>query len=178
MLTLVIGEPNSGKSEFAESLIASYAGPTAYIGTLPDLHMFDKRIQRHRLRRPSSWDLVELVGNPHVDTRLISSAMDQYQNILLDGLAFYVLQLLSVFEFEPSEFAKHIRELAKDFSRHPGKVVVVDQPVTHIRCEKTVEAVQGLHLILARQADEIQLISESLSTTIQACHLLELDRHR
>jgi adenosyl cobinamide kinase/adenosyl cobinamide phosphate guanylyltransferase len=176
MLSLVIGQPNSGKSEFAERLVASRAGPTAYVGTLPHLRIFGKRIRRHRLRRPSSWDLIELRGNPYHDTRLISAAMDRYQNILVDGLAFYVFQLFTVFEIEPSEFAKHTRELARSFSRHAGEIVIVDQPVTPIECRKTTAALQHLHITLARQSDQIQLISETLARTIQARELVEIDR--
>ena len=60
LLTLVIGGARSGKSRYAESLIASAPPPWIYLATAEarDDEMA-QRIATHRARRPSGWQTVE-----------------------------------------------------------------------------------------------------------------------
>ncbi|WP_280182795.1 bifunctional adenosylcobinamide kinase/adenosylcobinamide-phosphate guanylyltransferase [Nocardia cyriacigeorgica] len=58
--TLVLGGARSGKSAYAESLVAG--GPVRYIATaIPDPSDTDfaERIAKHRERRPADWETVE-----------------------------------------------------------------------------------------------------------------------
>ena len=55
MITLVTGGARSGKSDFAEKLVAEKAagGPVLYIATATNTDgEMDDRIRRHRARRP------------------------------------------------------------------------------------------------------------------------------
>ena len=61
MITLVLGGARSGKSAYAERMMMRQPPPITYVATLltgddPDLV---SRVERHRLRRPSSWSTVE-----------------------------------------------------------------------------------------------------------------------
>ena len=59
--TLVLGGARSGKSAFAESLLAN-AGAVDYLAAAPmpaDDHEWAARVAAHRLRRPVTWRTVE-----------------------------------------------------------------------------------------------------------------------
>lgn len=52
MLTLVIGGAGSGKSRYAEALVASQPGPRVYLATMrPTDGESDRRVLRHRAQR-------------------------------------------------------------------------------------------------------------------------------
>ena len=61
MITLVLGGARSGKSAYAERIMAHLPAPIIYVATLqlgddPDL---SDRVARHRERRPAAWRTVE-----------------------------------------------------------------------------------------------------------------------
>jgi adenosylcobinamide kinase/adenosylcobinamide-phosphate guanylyltransferase len=61
--TLVTGPASSGKSLFAEQLALASHRPVTYLATGPDRPDDDdwqRRLQRHRQRRPASWDCCEV----------------------------------------------------------------------------------------------------------------------
>jgi adenosylcobinamide kinase / adenosylcobinamide-phosphate guanylyltransferase len=60
-LTFVIGGARSGKSRYAESLIASLPSPWTYVATAEALDAeMSERIGAHRARRGSQWRTVEV----------------------------------------------------------------------------------------------------------------------
>jgi adenosylcobinamide kinase / adenosylcobinamide-phosphate guanylyltransferase len=61
VITLILGGSRSGKSVYAEQLMASHPSPITYVATL---HVGDdadlsERVAQHRLRRPPDWRTVE-----------------------------------------------------------------------------------------------------------------------
>ena len=59
-LFLVTGGVRSGKSRYAENLVRSFGSEVAYIATLKaDDKEMERRIERHRSRRPQGWRTVE-----------------------------------------------------------------------------------------------------------------------
>tara|TARA_Y100001970_G_C14257791_1_gene876901 strand:+ start:4108 stop:4635 length:528 start_codon:yes stop_codon:yes gene_type:complete len=90
-LITVTGPSNSGKSEWAEYLASSYPS-VIYIATSDNIENDDnwnKRISRHKARRPESWDL--LVCNKDISDEI--NKLDS-ETLLIDSLGGYVSSLL------------------------------------------------------------------------------------
>ncbi len=88
---LVTGPARSGKSEFAEQLAQQSAQPVIYVATAQrDLEdsEWQQRIDRHRDRRPPTWQTVEV---PIELTRCIG---DRSGCLLVDSLGTWVANLL------------------------------------------------------------------------------------
>jgi len=59
-LSLVLGGARSGKSAFAESLIAASSPPWIYLATAETLdHEMTVRVEKHRARRDGRWRTIE-----------------------------------------------------------------------------------------------------------------------
>jgi adenosylcobinamide kinase / adenosylcobinamide-phosphate guanylyltransferase len=61
VITLVLGGSRSGKSVYAERLMASQPSPITYVATLHvgDDAELSERVAQHRRRRPPDWQTVE-----------------------------------------------------------------------------------------------------------------------
>jgi adenosyl cobinamide kinase/adenosyl cobinamide phosphate guanylyltransferase len=86
VITLVLGGARSGKSAYAERLMARWPGPVVYVATMrvgddPDLAA---RVERHRQRRPTGWRTVE------AGVDLATVLLDTPGSILLDSLGPWV----------------------------------------------------------------------------------------
>ncbi|MBM9616790.1 bifunctional adenosylcobinamide kinase/adenosylcobinamide-phosphate guanylyltransferase [Desulfobulbus rhabdoformis] len=81
-LTLITGGARSGKSSFAEELIAQRGQKIGYIATARpfDAEMED-RIAKHRLQRPSAWQTFETPTNP---AQALLEHGNQFDALLLD----------------------------------------------------------------------------------------------
>ena len=92
-LTLVTGPSRSGKSRWAEHLVADLPKVT-YVATSmcrPDDINWHERLRRHRLRRPSHWGFVECGPN------LLSLLEDPPNHaLLIDSLGGHVAQHLNL----------------------------------------------------------------------------------
>ncbi len=93
-LTLVLGGARSGKSAYAERLIAAHPGPWTYIATAEMLDVeMRARVEAHRLRRGESWRtieaaqaLVEAIGEAPSDRPLLIDCLTLWlSNRLLVG---------------------------------------------------------------------------------------------
>jgi adenosylcobinamide kinase/adenosylcobinamide-phosphate guanylyltransferase len=83
-ILLVTGGARSGKSSFAEQLIAGIGADIAYIATAKafDDEMTD-RIKKHRLQRPASWQTFETPTQP---SAVITGEGQRFAAMLLDCL--------------------------------------------------------------------------------------------
>jgi adenosylcobinamide kinase / adenosylcobinamide-phosphate guanylyltransferase len=92
-LTLVTGAARSGKSDWAEQLAKKFAGPVTYVATakldLTDAEWLE-RIDGHRQRRPTQWQLIE--SPPDLAAIVNKSTPDQC--LLIDSLGTWVANFL------------------------------------------------------------------------------------
>lgn len=81
---LVTGGARSGKSSFAEQVVAGLGPEIAYIATARpfDAEMED-RIAKHRLQRPATWQTFESPTDP---SRIVAAQANRCDALLLDCL--------------------------------------------------------------------------------------------
>lgn len=82
-LTVVLGGARSGKSAWAEHLIAGLGRPVRYVATAEPGSGMEDRIVRHVARRPAAWDTV--VAGPD-----LAGVLDGDAAVLIDGLGVWL----------------------------------------------------------------------------------------
>jgi adenosyl cobinamide kinase/adenosyl cobinamide phosphate guanylyltransferase len=151
VLTLVLGGTRSGKTEVAERLAGD--GWVTYMatGTATDPAMAE-RIERHRQRRPATWDTVEVP----IPDRLPGALADIEGTVLVDSLTTWVATA--------ADFAVDADDLCAALSKRTGDTVVVSDEVglgvspstevgNHFR-----DALGLLNQQVAAAADEVLLV--------------------
>lgn len=122
LLTLVLGGARSGKSRYAEWLIASYPPPWTYVATAEarDDEMAE-RIAAHRARRDAGWRTVEA---PH-DLAGALAAIPKGSAILVDCLTLWLSNRM----LAEADMGQEIELLETVLSRLDGPVVLVANEV-------------------------------------------------
>ncbi|MGC4852388.1 bifunctional adenosylcobinamide kinase/adenosylcobinamide-phosphate guanylyltransferase [Micromonospora sp. DT4] len=127
---LVLGGIRSGKSEFAESLVAD-APVVRYVATAPEGDPEDTewatRLATHRARRPGSWTTEETTGEPRRLADVLGSA-EPNETLLVDDLGGWVTVLLDP-EYQPADDVATIAELAEAIRSCAARVVLVSPEV-------------------------------------------------
>ncbi|MEU8070128.1 bifunctional adenosylcobinamide kinase/adenosylcobinamide-phosphate guanylyltransferase [Micromonospora sp. NPDC049151] len=127
---LVLGGIRSGKSEFAESLVAD-APTVRYVATAPAGDPEDTewatRLAAHRARRPGSWTTEETAANPGRLVEVIATAGPN-ETLLVDDLGGWVTVLLDP-AHQPADDTATITELATAVRSTAARVVLVSPEV-------------------------------------------------
>lgn len=89
MIQCILGERETGKSVFVEEQVKKIDKNALYIATLPGWDMYQDVIQRHKQRRPSTWDCIEIMDKP--PDQIFAYPFWNYRNVILDNLSYYVL---------------------------------------------------------------------------------------
>jgi adenosylcobinamide kinase / adenosylcobinamide-phosphate guanylyltransferase len=168
-LTLVLGGARSGKSRYAESLIATlpppWQPPWAYVATAEagDDEMVE-RIATHRARRGSSWQTIEA-------PRDLASALQSCQRrpVLVDCLTLWLSNLLLAGEDIDMEIARLERAFAAAaaptvlVANEVGYGLVPDHPLG-----RRFRDLQGLlNQRIAARADRVVLVVAGLPLTVK-----------
>ena len=92
-VTFVLGGARSGKSRFAEGLVAAHPGRHAYLATAQagDAEMAE-RIRRHRARRGDGWTTIE---EPLDLPQALASATRDNGAVLVDCLTLWLSNLMA-----------------------------------------------------------------------------------
>jgi nicotinate-nucleotide--dimethylbenzimidazole phosphoribosyltransferase len=126
---LVLGGIRSGKSAFAESLVAD-APSVRYIATSAggedDREWLD-RIEAHQRRRPQSWSTEEVSGDPGRLAAVLSEAKPD-DTLLVDDLGGWVTTLLDPAQ-QPNDDVATVAALADAVRACAGRVVLVSPEV-------------------------------------------------
>ena len=118
---LVLGGARSGKSRFAESLAAGFAGEKVYIATAqPGDEEMAARIAAHRQRRGERWTTLEA---PIALTEALTGATAPF--VLVDCITLWISNLL----LADIDIAPRVEALAKALRARQGTVAVVSNEV-------------------------------------------------
>jgi nicotinate-nucleotide--dimethylbenzimidazole phosphoribosyltransferase len=126
---LVLGGIRSGKSAFAEALVAG-AASVRYIATAvggeddPD---WLARIEAHQRRRPQAWTTEETGAGPARLTALLTEAKPD-DTLLIDDLGGWVASLLNP-DLQPNDDVATVTALAEAVRTSAARVVVVSPEV-------------------------------------------------
>ncbi|RBI99306.1 cobalamin biosynthesis protein, partial [Micromonospora provocatoris] len=127
---LVLGGIRSGKSEFAESLVAD-APTVRYVATAPSGDPEDTewaiRLAAHRARRPGSWSTEETAADPGRLVEVIAAAGPN-ETLLVDDLGGWVTVLLDP-AHQPADDTATIAELAAAVRSSAARLVLVSPEV-------------------------------------------------
>ncbi|MCP3786098.1 bifunctional adenosylcobinamide kinase/adenosylcobinamide-phosphate guanylyltransferase [Micromonospora sp. A3M-1-15] len=127
---LVLGGIRSGKSEFAESVVAE-APTVRYVATAPAGDPEDTewatRLAAHRARRPGSWTTEETAADPGRLAEVITAAGPN-ETLLVDDLGGWVTVLLDP-AHQPADDTATIAELAAAVRASAARLVLVSPEV-------------------------------------------------
>ncbi|MFI7081535.1 bifunctional adenosylcobinamide kinase/adenosylcobinamide-phosphate guanylyltransferase [Micromonospora sp. NPDC049903] len=127
---LVLGGIRSGKSEFAEALVAD-AVTVRYVATAAgggdDDAEWAARIATHRERRPTTWSTEETADDPRRLADVIASARPD-ETLLVDDLGGWVTVLLDP-AHQPADDTATVAELAAAVRDCPARLVLVSPEV-------------------------------------------------
>ncbi|MEW2594177.1 bifunctional adenosylcobinamide kinase/adenosylcobinamide-phosphate guanylyltransferase [Micromonospora aurantiaca] len=127
---LVLGGIRSGKSGFAESLVAD-APTVRYVATAPAGDPEDTewaiRLAAHRARRPGSWSTEETAADPGRLVEVITAAGPN-ETLLVDDLGGWVTVLLDP-AHQPADDTATIAELAEAVRCSTARLVLVSPEV-------------------------------------------------
>jgi adenosylcobinamide kinase / adenosylcobinamide-phosphate guanylyltransferase len=132
---LILGGARSGKSTYAERLVAAYPPPHIYVATAQILDdEMTKRIESHRKRREGSWETIE---SPIELVSTLGRFQGHRNAVLVDCLTIWLSNLLLRTPDQPLEGA--VRELVEfievaDYplflvSNEVGAGIVPDNPL-------------------------------------------------
>lgn len=126
---LVLGGIRSGKSEFAEALVAD-APTVRYVATSADEEWDEEwaaRLDAHRARRPTTWTTEETAGQPRRLAELLAAAQPA-ETLLVDDLGGWVTALLDP-AHQPVDATATIAELVAAVRSCPARLVLVSAEV-------------------------------------------------
>jgi adenosylcobinamide kinase / adenosylcobinamide-phosphate guanylyltransferase len=166
--TLVLGGARSGKSAYAEALLAAEAEVT-YVATAaarPDDHEWQERVRLHQVRRPAGWRTEE-------DADLPALLVAADGPVLVDCISLWLTGVLDTCDCwdDPTGLAKardSYDELVAAWSATPARTVLVSSEVGWGIVPGTAsgrlfrDELGRLNSALAAAADEVVLVVAGL----------------
>jgi|SRR5690606_1880313 len=126
--TLVLGGIRSGKSEYAEALLAD-SQPVRYVATARPVSAdaeWSARIAAHRRRRPAGWRTTEVGDDPLALLDVLSDA-EPHEHLLVDDLGTWVA---AVAELPGGESSDAVADrIAAAVAASPARLVLVSPEV-------------------------------------------------
>lgn len=122
-LTLVSGPAASGKSRWAEHLAHSSGAKVVVLATGPDLPedaSWQRRLQRHRERRPASWRTLEVGG----ELSAALGSLGKGELALVDSLGTWVAAHL---DCDLPRWREHVATLIETLRESQAPVVLVSE---------------------------------------------------
>lgn len=124
-LTLICGPAGGGKSRWAEALASRSGRQVIYLATgplLPDDADWQRRLDKHRRRRPQSWRVQEVGG----ELAVAIEGLQQDQLGLIDSLGTWVAAWL---DSEERAWEQQCSQLQRSITSCPVPLLVVSEQV-------------------------------------------------
>lgn len=180
--TLVLGGARSGKSAYAEAVLAALpdATPVTYVatgGSRPDDGEWAKRVAAHRSRRPAAWrtvettDLVPLLESAGPADALLVDCIALWLAGVLDGTGVWDGR-----EGADEAVDRRCDALVEAWRTTRGRAVLVSNEVGSGVVPGTVsgrryrDELGRLNIRLAAAADEVVLVVAGIPRTLRAAH--------
>jgi adenosylcobinamide kinase / adenosylcobinamide-phosphate guanylyltransferase len=164
-LTLVLGGARSGKSRYAEGLIAALPPPWVFVATAePGDEEMRSRIAVHRARRATSWQTVEA---PHELAEAVVLA--QPMPVVVDCLTLWLSNLM----LAAADIDAEIRRLDRALDAVSAPIVLVSNEVgsgivpEHPLGRKFRDAQGMLNQRMAARADRVVLMVAGLPLAVK-----------
>ena len=165
-LTIISGPVSSGKSIYAENLL-SKAENVYYIATSPiyenDLE-WQNKIRVHRIRRPSSWQLIETPFN--LATSINNIPHDNF--ILVDSLGGFVANHI---DLTTNEWMNYHKQLINQLSLNVHNIIIVIEEVGWGICPST----KSGNIFRDRMALITQELESIAKTSLLVIHGIAID---
>jgi adenosylcobinamide kinase/adenosylcobinamide-phosphate guanylyltransferase len=161
-VTLVLGGARSGKSRFAENLLAAHPGARVYLATAEagDTEMAE-RIRRHRERRGAGWSTLEVPIElaPALETAALDGSA-----VLVDCLTLWLSNLMAAGRDVAGEGDRLVATLLR--LRGPAVLVSNEVGLGIVPDNALARAFRDhaglLHQAVAKAADRVYFIAASL----------------
>jgi adenosylcobinamide kinase/adenosylcobinamide-phosphate guanylyltransferase len=164
-IILITGGAKSGKSLFGEQLAEGFGSPRAYIATgeAGDREMWE-RIERHRLRRGTSWRTIEepcdLAGTIRRNDGL-------FKVMLVDCITLWLTNILLKND-DPQKVMGEVKSLAMSFSSLNTPLIMVSNEVgmgivpENVLARTFRDLAGEANQLLAEAADEVHVTISGL----------------
>lgn len=179
--TLVLGGARSGKSAHAEHLVSALGDTDRvwYVATARrdrDDAEWERRIDRHRRRRPSSWTTVETAD---ADLTSVLRDLAPESVTLVDDLGTWLtveIDDASAWDLPHGTIAPRTEALVDAVRRHPGRLVLVSPEVglgviPESRAGRLFrDEIGALNARLAEVCDEVLLVVAGIAMPLKNQH--------
>lgn len=175
MIIFIFGKPKSGKSLFAEKMLSEKKGKTLYIGTLPNNIFYKDTIKNHQIRRPTSWNSIELIGDLKQDKRMIKKSLKNYNNFLIDGLSFYIIGLAIIMNNTENKIYEFTKIFATDKYSKNNCIVIVDSIISIYLPKYLRDILKNIHLLIINNSDKIFYVDNNELKSLRKSDALSFD---
>ncbi|BFM49606.1 bifunctional adenosylcobinamide kinase/adenosylcobinamide-phosphate guanylyltransferase [Marinomonas sp. THO17] len=150
MKHLVIGGVRSGKSAFAQQLVAEYHKPVCYVATSQVLDdEMAQRVARHKDNRPSDWQLIE---EPIELARVLNELSGTNKAVIVECLSLWLSNLLCL--ENQDTFTEQHASLMKAVEGFKGDLIMVSSEVGM--------GIMPMNALARRFGDEAGLLNQAL----------------
>ncbi|KZN15052.1 bifunctional adenosylcobinamide kinase/adenosylcobinamide-phosphate guanylyltransferase [Marinomonas sp. TW1] len=151
MKYLVLGGVRSGKSAFAQDLVAETGKPVCYVATSQvwDDEMA-QRVERHKLNRPEQWQLIE---EPIALAETLNRLNHVQQAVIVECFSLWLSNLLCL--EDDQVFERERQSLLKAVEQFQGELVLVSSEVGL--------GIMPMNALARRFADEAGMLNQTLA---------------
>ncbi|AEF53577.1 bifunctional adenosylcobinamide kinase/adenosylcobinamide-phosphate guanylyltransferase [Marinomonas posidonica] len=151
MKHLVLGGVRSGKSAFAQDLVAETGKPVCYVATSQvwDDEMA-QRVERHKLNRPAQWQLIE---EPIALAETLNRLNNVQQAVIVECFSLWLSNLLCL--EDDQAFERERQSLLNAVKQFQGDLVLVSSEVGL--------GIMPMNALARRFADEAGMLNQSLA---------------